>query len=417
MNAEIITVGTELISGKTLDQHSQYLSRECYSLGIPVYYHTSVGDNDKHLYDVIQQASLRSQLVFICGGLGPTDDDLSKEILARFLQEELVQDSEVLAHLAKFFAKRSGSIPPNNFKQTYVFKNGVVFQNQHGTAPGLAVTKNNVTYILLPGPPKELQPMFETSVRPFLMQLLSNQSVIVLRDLAFFGIGESRLEEVLYDLIQNQSNPQIATYALDAGVILRLTAFATDQEEAQRLITPLEKEIFRRVGNYCYSTKNESLEEVVFQSLNQQKKTVAFAESCTGGLTTHLLTIVPGSSKVLKGGLICYTNEIKSSLVKVPEEILETHGAVSFQTAKWLAENTREQFASDFALSITGVAGPESVENKPVGMVWIGLAEEGKTTRVYQLDLHGSRRRIQLMAAKYALFILQQRLKKGEPKK
>jgi nicotinamide-nucleotide amidase len=256
--------------------------------------------------------------------------------------------------------------------------------------------------------------MFEASVRPFLMRLLSQKSVIRLKDYAFFGIGESSLAEKLNDLIQNQSNPTIATYAKDVGVILRLTAYATDEEEAERLFAPLEEEVFRRVGSYCYSKQNESLEEVVFGLLSQQNKTVAFAESCTGGLATHLLTTVPGSSKVVKGGLVCYTNEIKTLMANVPEDTLNKYGSVSFETAKYLADNTRQQFTTDYALSITGIAGPSATEGKPIGLIWIGLAERGKVTRVYQLQLKGSRKRIQLLAANYALFILQQRIKKGE---
>lgn len=414
MQVEIITVGTELISGQTLDRHSHYLSRECFTLGIPVHYHTSVGDHPQQLFEVMKLASQRANLIFICGGLGPTEDDLSKETLAQYLQEELIQDPEVVAHLKRFFQKRSAPIPINNFKQSYVFKNGIVFHNEHGTAPGLAITKNQVTYILLPGPPGELKPMFETRVRPFLLEKLSTEAKIVIRNYSFFDIGESRLAEVLNDLIRESKNPLLATYALEVGVILRATAFAKTEAEAESLFASIEDEIFKRTGNYCYSTENESLEQVVFRLLSKQNLSVAFAESCTGGLLSHLLTTVPGSSAVLKGGIVCYTDEVKASLVQVPHDLLKRYGAVSFQTAKALAENTRAQLNADFAVSTTGVAGPSSAEGKPVGLVWIGLAEKGKTTKVYRLDLNGSRERIQLVAAKYALFILQQRLKKGE---
>lgn len=414
MRAEIITVGTELLLGQTLDRHSSYLSQECSPLGIDVYYHTSVGDNAKRLLEVIRLASSRSDLVLLCGGLGPTMDDLTKETLAEFLEVELVQDPGTVAHLKKIFAGRSLPMPFSNYKQTYVFPGGTVFANPNGTAPGLAVTKNGVTYVLLPGPPRELVPMFEESVRPFLINLLPDKQMIVSHTLSFFGIGESLLEERIRDLIESQSNPTIAPYAKEAGVILRITAKAENEEQARQLITPVRAQILERVGDYCFSEKDQSLEEAVASLLQDQQRTVSLVESCTGGLVTYLLSTVPGSSAYLKGGLVCYTNQVKDRIAHVPKQILDEHGAISSATALSLAEQTIRQFQSDFALSVTGVAGPDSAEGKPVGLVYIGLAERGKPTRVYQLNVKGSRERIQLLAAKHTLFILQQRLKKGE---
>lgn len=412
MRAEIITVGTELLRGQTLDSHSAYLSRECVPLGIDVHYHTSVGDDHDRLYEVIRLASTRSQLVLMCGGLGPTIDDLTKETLADFLNVELVQDPASLAQLEKLFAGRS--MPTNNLKQTYVFPTGTVFVNANGTAPGLAVSHDQVTYVCMPGPPNELIPMFTNQVRPFLINLLPEKSVIVSHPLSFFGIGESALEERISDLMQQATNPTIAPYAQEIGVTLRLTAKAPDAEAADALIAPVRAEILARVGKYCFSEKAESLEEVVVSLLREQRRSIACAESCTGGLLTHLLSTVPGSSGELKGGFICYTNAVKNHIVQVPQAILDEHGAISDQTAKWLAEQTREQFQSHFAISITGVAGPDPAEGKPIGQVHIGLAERDQPTETFQFLFRGSRKRIQLWAAKQALFILQQRLKKGE---
>lgn len=412
MRAEIITVGTELLLGQTLDRHSQYLSQECSPLGIGIYYHTSVGDNRQRLLEVIQLASSRSELVFLCGGLGPTMDDLTKETLAEYLGISLIQDSETVTHLEKLFVGRS--IPANNFKQTYVFPDGVVFTNQNGTAPGLSVTSQGVTYICLPGPPNELVPMFETVIRPFLFQLLSEEQVIDSHTLSFFGIGESLLEERLSDIIQNQTNPTIAPYAKEAGVTIRVTAKAKDKSTAHAMVQPTLSLIMERVGEYCFTDQEESLEEVVFSLLKQQRQTLSVVESCTGGLLAHMVTSVPGSSEVFKGGIVSYTNEIKNQIAHVPWEILNQYGAVSSSTAESLATQTLKQFQTDFTLSVTGVAGPDPSEGKPVGLVYIGLAEKEQPPRIYQFQFKGSRRRIQLLAAKYALFILQQRLKKGE---
>ncbi|SEN43877.1 competence/damage-inducible protein A [Lihuaxuella thermophila] len=414
MRAEIITVGTELLLGQTVDTHSSYLSRECSALGIDVYYHTSVGDNVRRLSEVFRLAGSRSDLVLVCGGLGPTMDDLTKETLADVLGIQLVQDPDVVARLEKYFDGRSQQMPQNNYKQTYVFPDGDVFVNLNGTAPGLAVSKNGVTYVLMPGPPKELIPMFENSIRPFLIDLLPGNEVIVSRTLSFFGIGESLLEERLKDFIENQSNPTIAPYAKEAGVTLRLTAKAKHEQAAHDLIAPVKAKILERVGEYCFSENEESLEEVVVSLLRGRQRTVSFAESCTGGLLSHLLSTVPGCSLVLKGGIVSYTDEVKNRMLDVPADILDEHGAISPAAAESMASEAMHKFQSDFAISITGVAGPDSADGKPVGRVYIGLAEAGRPTRVYQLALKGSRGRIQLLAAKHALFILQQRLKKGE---
>jgi nicotinamide-nucleotide amidase len=414
MQAEVITVGSELMLGFTLNTHSQYISRACVPIGIEVAYHTSVGDKMDRLAEVIKIAHHRSQLVFLCGGLGPTLDDLTKEALAEVLGETLMEDVLWRQRLEEFFVNRNSPIPANNYKQALVFPSGTVFPNEKGTAPGLSVTKDGVTYILLPGPPGELRPMFDLQILPFLQNLVPSEEVIYSHPMSFFGIGESALEEKLKDLITKNENPIIATYALEIGVTLRLTAHAQTVIKAKELIEPIRLEILSRVGDYCYSEQDQSLEEVVMQLLHAQKKCVSTAESCTGGLVVHLLTTVPGASGEVKGGFVSYTNISKGHIVGVSDEILKTHGAVSGETAKQLAEHTREQFQTDFAISVTGVAGPAPSEGKPVGLVYIGLAQEGVPTSVYELSLNGNRERIQRSAAKHALFILFERLKKGE---
>jgi nicotinamide-nucleotide amidase len=414
MQAEVVTVGSELTLGFTLNTHAQYISRSCVPIGVEVAYHTSVGDHADRLAEVIRIAHRRSQLVFLCGGLGPTLDDLTKETLAEVLGEPLVEDVHWRQRLEEMFSKRNSPIPTNNYKQALVFSSGTVFPNEKGTAPGLAISKDGVTYILLPGPPSELKPMFESQVLPFLHQLIPSSGVFYSHPMSFFGIGESALEEQLQDIITATTNPTIATYAMDIGVVLRLTAYAETEAEAKQAISSVRHEILNRVGRYCFSEHEESLEQVVVDYLHQQKKCVSTAESCTGGLVVHLLTKVPGASGEVKGGFVSYTNEIKEHLVGVPKETIETYGAVSSQTARELAEQTKQQFQTDFALSVTGVAGPSPVEGKPVGLVYIGLAQVGKPTEVVELSLSGTRERIQHAAAKHALFLLLERLKKGE---
>ncbi|WP_028775825.1 competence/damage-inducible protein A [Shimazuella kribbensis] len=414
MQAEVITVGSELMLGFTLNTHSQLISRACVPFGVEVTYHTSVGDHPDRLAEVIRTAHSRSQFVFLCGGLGPTLDDLTKETLAEVLGETLIEDKKWRLRLEAHFSKRKTSIPTNNYKQALVFSSGIVFPNEKGTAPGLSVTKDGVTYILLPGPPSELKPMFETQVLPFLNHVIQSKDVIYSHPMSFFGIGESALEEQIKDLITSNDKLILATYAMDIGVTLRITVKAPSNELARELIEPVRREILSRVGKYCYSEKGDSLEKVVIRYLGLNKKSISTAESCTGGLVVHLLTTVSGASEYVKGGFIPYTNEMKENIVGVSLKTLDEYGAVSKETAQQLAEQTLQKFRSDFSISVTGVAGPTSSEGKPVGLVYIGIAQEGMSTDVYELALSGDRERIQQSAAKHALFFLLERLKKGE---
>jgi len=414
MRGEIIAVGTELLLGQIVDTHSAYLSRECAELGINIYYHSAVGDNRERLKEILRLAGSRSDLVLITGGLGPTEDDLTKEALAELLNLPLVPHPPSIARMEALFARFGTSVPPGNYKQGLVFEGGTVFENRNGTAPGVAVTHGGTTYVLMPGPPGELIPMFEEEVKPFLISLLPGDERIVSRVYRFFGIGESHLEERIKDLIQNQGNPTVAPLAKEAEVTLRLTAKARDADEAERIMEPVRREIMKRVGGFCYGEGELSLEELVIRRLLDQKRTLGLAESCTGGLITRMLTTVPGSSGAVKGGVVSYTSDVKKGVLGVPTGVIERYGAVSMEAALAMAERARELFGSDLAVSVTGVAGPDPAEDKPVGLVYIGCAEEGYPTRAYRLRLGGNRQGIQLRAAKHALFILQERLKKGE---
>lgn len=396
MRGEIITIGTELLLGQTVDLHSQYISKQVASIGIEIFYHTSLGDNCDKLEKVIKNAAARSDIIFLCGGLGPTEDDITKEALAKHLSVDLV--------------------PSNNSKNTHksglVLEGATVFSNPVGTAPGFASTKDNIIYLCLPGPPTELRAIFTGSVASFLLSKLSQTDTIQSHFLSFFGISEPALEERLLDLIKSP-NPTLAPYINDdTTVTLRITAKASSEQQASKLIEAMRLDILERAGEYCYSESEQSLEEIVIELLRENEQSVALSESCTGGLVSYLLSTVPGSSGELKGGFVCYTNEIKERLVGVPRDVLERYGAVSSQTAELLADLTRKKFSSSYAISITGVAGPASTERRPVGEVYIGFAEKDRVLS-YRFLFQGLRKKIQLKAAKQALFMLQNRLKKG----
>jgi nicotinamide-nucleotide amidase len=413
MRAEIITVGSELTTGRTLDTHSRFLSRICYELGIEVAFHTTVGDEIQRLIQAISIASSRAELVFLCGGLGPTQDDLTREALAEYLGVSLVQDPQLVKRLKEYFAKRDVPMPENNLKQAQVFPNSIIFPNDHGTAVGLAVSREKVTYVLLPGPPRELYPMVEKHVLPFLRQRFSGSLVWKTHHFSFFGIGESVLEMKLKDVMTNTKQLEMATYVDDSGVTLRVIARAPSEAEAKAWIEEKRAEILKRVGHYCYSEEGKTLEETAVSLLKERGKTVSVAESCTGGLLASLITSVPGSSQVFPGGFVSYSAQSKEGIVHVSEQTIARFGTVSAQTAQELAEQTLTSFSTDFALSITGVAGPDPAEGKEVGTVYIGLAESGKPARIYQFHFLGNRQRIRLMAAKQALFLLFRRLQRG----
>lgn len=414
MVGEVITVGSELVMGHTLDTHSQYIAKACSSLGLEIRFHTSVGDSWQDLTELLRLSATRSSFVFLCGGLGPTMDDLTKEALAEVLGMDLVQDESTLIRLKEFFQSRNRTMSENNLKQTYVFPTGTIFANPRGTAPGLAIQHQGVTYCLLPGPPNEMRPMWQEQVEPYLNDVLGIKGAILARSYTFVGIGESRLEAELQDLISASENPILATYAGEASCTLRFTAKASTVEEAEERIEQIASQVRKRVGEYLVSSEGQNLEQVIFQELQAKGQTVSFTESCTGGLMTHLMTTVPGSSSVVAGGIVSYQNKSKREIAKVPTKILEQHGAISPETAREMALHSLENFDSDWSVSVTGVAGPDSSENQPVGLIYFGLAHKGKPTKVYLYQMSGSRQRIQRLAAIQGLFLLLQAVRKGE---
>lgn len=410
MNAEIIAVGSELLLGQIANTNAQFLSQQLAELGINVYFHTVVGDNAARLEQAVNVAQTRADLIIFTGGLGPTKDDLTKETIARLLGRRLVTDEEALRAIEAYFVRTNRPMTENNKKQALILEGSTVLKNEHGMAPGMALSVNGITYMLLPGPPKEMRPMFTKYGTAFLRGAFSLAERIESRVLRFFGIGESALETAVADLIDAQSNPTIAPLAGDGEVTLRLTAKHRDQAEAKRLLDETEAAILARVGRYCYGYNNETLFTKTIERLKERGWTIAAAESLTGGLFLEQLTAIPGASAVVQGGGVCYTNDVKERMLGVPRALLETDGAVSESCARLLAENVRTMCSADVGISFTGVAGPDPLEDHPPGTVYVGVAVRGRDTTVHRLTLSGTRDNIRVRTAKYGCFFLLQML-------
>ncbi|WP_078546993.1 competence/damage-inducible protein A [Litchfieldia alkalitelluris] len=404
MNAEIIAVGSELLLGQIVNSNAQFLSKQLAEIGVNVYYHTVVGDNPHRLTEVIKVAQSRSNLIVFTGGLGPTKDDLTKETIAKLLNRKLVSDSYALESIEQYFARVNRMMTENNKKQALVLEGSTILQNDHGMAPGMALEIEEITYMLFPGPPKELNPMFLSYGKSFLLNQLGFVEQIESRVLRFFGIGESQLETDLVDLIDQQTNPTIAPLAADGEVTLRLTAKHQSSEQSKKLLDDIEAKITERVGPYLYGYGNSSLVVEAISKLKENDLKVASAESLTGGLFSEMLTNEAGASKVFSGTVVCYSNEVKRNVLQVNQDILLKEGSVSESCAKALAENVQRLMGADIGISFTGVAGPEELEGKSVGTVYIGLAIKNKPTKVISLKLAGTRSGIRTRAVKYGFF-------------
>jgi nicotinamide-nucleotide amidase len=372
--AEIIAVGTELLLGQIPNTNAQIISNALQEIGIDVYYHTCVGDNQERLMDIFKTGFTRSDIIILTGGLGPTRDDLTKETVASYLNLSLKVDKYSLGKIKSFFARRGKPITENNYKQALIPEGACTIENKKGTAPGVLLNNDGKVIVMLPGPPTEMEPMLKEVVIPYLSQRCS--STIISRVLKFYGIGESALEEELKDLISQQTNPTIAPLAKMGEVTIRLTAKAKDRMTAQNIIKPVEDEITRRVGDFLYGFDNDTVEETVAKLLFKLNKTIAIAESCTGGLMAHKLTNIPGISQYFERGVVSYSNRSKQELLKVKADTIKEYGAVSEQTAKEMARGIRLTSDTDIGVSITGIAGPDGgTPEKPVGLVYIGYSD------------------------------------------
>ena len=378
MNAEIISVGTELLLGQVVNTDAAIVAQELSALGINLLHACVVGDNPQRLKEAVETALHRSDLLIMTGGLGPTTDDLTKETTAAAAGKKLVLHEESLERIKTYF--NGNMVTPNQEKQAWLPEGCTVLQNDNGTAPGCAfVADSGCTVIMLPGPPSELTPMMKNRAVPYLRQ--SQESVIVSHNVHIYGMGEAPVAMIMDDKMDGE-NPTLAPYAKEGECYLRVTAKATDEATADKLCQPLIDEIYNRLGEYIYSVDVESLEEVVVALLNEKGKTLATAESCTGGLLAKRITDIPGSSSVFHMGCVTYANAAKEALLDVPHEILETHGAVSEPTARAMAEGIVKRSGSDIGIGITGIAGPDGgSEQKPVGTIYIALSD-GKQTWV-----------------------------------
>ena len=396
MKAEIIAVGTEILTGQILNTNAQFLSEKLAEIGVDVYIQTAVGDNEARLLSVLEIARERSELVILTGGLGPTEDDLTKQTVAKFLGKNLVFDAQAQAKLDDFFAQRPDyARTPNNERQAQIIQGATPLVNETGLAVGGMIEVEGVTYVVLPGPPSELKPMVLNELLPRLM----TGAKLYSRVLRFFGIGESQLVTILADLIEQQTDPTLAPYAKTGEVTLRLSTKAKSKEEADAALNTLEEQILSRdtfegtsLRELCYGYGDEtSLASLVVEELKKRQISITAAESLTAGLFQASIADFSGVSAIFKGGFVTYSLEEKAKMLDIPQAELEIHGVVSTYTAEKMAEQAREKTASDIGISLTGVAGPESLEGHPAGTVFIGLSQESGT-EVIRVNIGGRSR-------------------------
>lgn len=410
MTVELISVGTELLLGNIVNTNAAYLGEKCAGLGLTMFYQSVVGDNEERMHAVIKTAVERSDIVILSGGLGPTQDDITKDVAARVMGKALVEDPHTRRRIEEFFEMIKKSRPgvevtENNWCQALIPEGAVVLDNANGTAPGLIIEENQKMVVLLPGPPGELKPMFENQVQPYLEK--KQPEIIWSRMVKICGIGESQAETMIQDLIEQQTNPTVAPYAKTGEVHLRITAKAESKEAVKKLIDPVLHEIKARFGRNIYSTHEEiALEEAIVFLLKKQALTFTTVESCTGGALAAKLVNVSGVSDIYKQGFITYSNEAKQKYLSVNQDTLASKGAVSAETAYEMALGGAENTGADVCVSITGIAGPGGgTKEKPVGLVYIGCSVKGKVT-VQEYHFNGNRSRIREQAVVSALTLL-----------
>ena len=404
--AHILCVGTELLLGDIVNTNAAFLSQKLAELGIAVYHHTVVGDNPARLKKALEEALADADLVITSGGLGPTYDDLTKETVASYFGREMQEDPHSLSRIEAYFRKTGRVMTDNNRKQAMMPIGATIFDNDYGTAPALALHReeDNKTVIMLPGPPGELIPLFHTQVLPYLQS--RRHGIIFSRNVYFFGIGESAMEERIRPILTESRNPTVAPYCKEGEVRLRVTASAESEEEARILCDRMVEVLYQSpVGEFIYGVDVEDLEHAVIARLHQSGRTLSCAESCTGGLIAKRLTDVPGSSDVFFGGCVTYTNEIKQALLGVSAETLAKYGAVSEPTAREMAEGVRARLGTDIGVATTGLAGPGGGSAElPVGTVFVAIStEEGTEVRHLKLSSMRSRSYIRTVASSHAL--------------
>ena len=415
MNAEILCVGTEILLGDIVNTNAAYLSRELAQCGIGCYYQTVVGDNPERLKSALGLALSRADMVITTGGLGPTYDDLTKETVAAHFGRKMELHEASLAHMTEIFRQIGRPMTKNNEKQAMMPEGAHVFFNDRGTAPGLAMEdpEKNKIVIMMPGPPREMTAMFEAQVRPYLLSL--SDTTLVSHSIHLFGIGESSVEDLLREQMESRRNPTIAPYAKEGEVMLRVTASAATREEADAMTRPVIEEIRGLLGEYIYGIDVGTLQNALVLALGEKRLHVATAESCTAGLISKRITEIAGASGVFSCGVCTYSNEMKTTLLGVPEATLAAHGAVSEQTALAMARGVRKLSGAEIGLSVTGIAGPDvGTKEKPVGLVYVGVSCD-RLEKVAELRLSrsygGEREFIRYAASSNALHLALQAAK------
>ena len=411
MKVEIIAIGTEVLMGDIVNTNARSIARMLSHVGLGTYYHSAVGDNPKRLKEMFHIGFNRADIIITTGGLGPTDDDLTKEVAADFFNKKMILNEEVLESIKTYFEKTGRTLPPNNTKQAYFPEDSIIIPNDYGTAPGCIMELDHKTLIMLPGPPREVKPMFQTYILPYLKK--HSNGILVSDIIRIFGIGESHMEQIIEDLIKNHSNPTIAPYAKDSEVTLRLTAWGNNKEEAISCMKPVKDELYKRLGQYIYAEGEKGLDILACETLLQKGLTIATAESCTGGMVSSTLINYPGISEVFTEGIVTYSNAAKMKHLGVSSKTLEVYGAVSHETAKEMAQGIRQVANSNIGISTTGIAGPGGGSQlKPVGLAYIGISIKDQTYS-YEIRTTGERQRIRTVTTMWALYYLFTHLKEG----
>jgi len=409
MVVEVINTGTELLLGEILNTNFQYLSQHLNQLGFDVLYQTTVGDNPVRMRESIEHALSRADIVITSGGLGPTRGDITKEVVMELCGLEGYTDFSTLCRIYEFLAAKGAPATPNNEKQAIVPFGADVLENPAGTAPGLWIEHQGKIIILLPGPPHEVEAVCETQLWPRLLQRFPENGVLISRTLRLRGLGESSVATRIDDLIMNQTNPTLAIYARHGEILIRISAKASSPAKTQELIAPMEAKLREKLGEFIYGADNDTPAAILGEKLRAMKATIALAESCSGGLASSLITDISGSSDYLKGSVVSYTNEIKEKVLGVNPETLKKDGAVSSKCACEMAAGVRKLMDTDFGISITGNAGPGGSEDKPVGLVYIAVANRAIC---YWQEHHfdGNRTENKLRIAQTAIIMLLDKL-------
>lgn len=411
MKAEIISIGTELLLGHVVNTNSAFLSRELAALGVEVYHHVTVGDNPDRLVDAIKQAEKRVDLIVLSGGLGPTEDDITKKTLANHLGVDLILHEETENKIITYHKNSDFNMPENNQLQALILADSRPLTNDTGLAVGMMLTQNNRHYALLPGPPDELEPMVENYLKEEIVKHILDEQVLVSRVMRFFGLTEAQLAEKIQDIVVNQSNPTVAVYANDGEITVRITAKAENEEEGNKAIDDIEKDIMEILSDYFFGYGDKRLADVIKDMLIERSLTITAAESLTGGAFLSELTSDLSAGSILEGGLVTYSADKKNKVLKVTKETINKFGVVSPECAIEMAEKSRAMFDADIGVGLTGVAGPSSLEDQIPGTVYIGIAYKDKQSFSKHFHFGYKRNRNRRLAVQNALELVRRVLK------